>query len=328
MHADPTYADELGVWSALVETIPTAVAMLDRELRYLVVSERWRQDYGLGRQSLIGRRHYEVFPDIPQRWKEIHACALRGQSSRSEEDLFQRADGSEVWLRWHVIPWRDASGQVGGILIQSEDVTEPKRIESRLAGYHELQVIADVAPVAIAYCDRQQRYRFVNRRFAERFAMNVDDIIGRTIPEIVGETAYRSFAEYVERALGGEAVDFELEIPYSGGSRQMRCSYMPHFDDAGRAVAFVAVIEDVTDRVRAKAAYEQARERLLFAVDAAEIGTFYCPMPMGAIEWNETCKSHFWLPPDAQVNFDLFYARLHAEDRERTREAVNRAVYE
>lgn len=72
---------------------------------------------------------------------------------------------------------------------------------------------------------------------------------------------------------------------------------------------------------------ETTRQRLLLAIDASNLGTFYCPMPLGIIELNTKCKEHFWLPPDAEVDFDLFYARLHAADREHVRVAVDRAVF-
>lgn len=73
---------------------------------------------------------------------------------------------------------------------------------------------------------------------------------------------------------------------------------------------------------------EQTRQRLELSIEAAELGTFYCPMPLGPIEWNSTCKEHFWLPADCAIDFDLFYSRLHPEDRERTRKAVEAAVFE
>lgn len=73
---------------------------------------------------------------------------------------------------------------------------------------------------------------------------------------------------------------------------------------------------------------ERTKQRLELSVDAAELGTFYCPMPLGPIEWNSTCKEHFWLPADATIDFDLFYSRLHSEDRERTRKAVEAAVFD
>jgi PAS domain S-box-containing protein len=81
------------------------------------------------------------------------------------------------------------------------------------------------------------------------------------------------------------------------------------------------------ERARLTRALLASEERLAFSVEAAELGTFYCPMPLGLIIWNAKCKEHFWLPPDAEVDFDRFYAILHEEDRERTRLAVERAVF-
>jgi len=66
----------------------------------------------------------------------------------------------------------------------------------------------------------------------------------------------------------------------------------------------------------------EARERLELAIEGAELGTFYCPLPLDRIEWNAKAKEHFFLPPDAEVNFDLFYSRIDAQDRDRVREAI------
>lgn len=76
-------------------------------------------------------------------------------------------------------------------------------------------------------------------------------------------------------------------------------------------------------------AEEKARrlqQQLALTVDASQIGTFHCPFPLGRIEWNDRCKAHFWLPPEAEVDLDLFYSILHPEDRERTREAITNCV--
>ncbi len=69
-------------------------------------------------------------------------------------------------------------------------------------------------------------------------------------------------------------------------------------------------------------------EGLQFAVDAARLGTFYCNWPFDQIVWNATCKEHFFLPLDAEVDFALFYSLLHPDDREPTREAIDRAMAE
>jgi signal transduction histidine kinase/CheY-like chemotaxis protein len=78
---------------------------------------------------------------------------------------------------------------------------------------------------------------------------------------------------------------------------------------------------------RAEALARELRRQLEIAVDASELGTFHCNMPLGRIVWNERCKAHFWLPPEAEVDFDLFYSILHPDDRDRTRRAVEASVY-
>ena len=68
-----------------VKNVPAAVAMLDRDMRYLQVSDRWCTDYLPGREQILGRSHYEIFPDMPERWKEVHRRALQGETLRSDE---------------------------------------------------------------------------------------------------------------------------------------------------------------------------------------------------------------------------------------------------
>jgi signal transduction histidine kinase/DNA-binding response OmpR family regulator len=70
----------------------------------------------------------------------------------------------------------------------------------------------------------------------------------------------------------------------------------------------------------------ELQQQLEIAVDASELGTFHCEIPLDKIVWNARCKAHFWLPPEAEVDFDLFYSILHPDDRERTREAVEACV--
>ncbi len=96
-----------------IEQAPVSIAMFDRDMRYVAASARWRSDFGLDDVNLVGRSHYEVFPDIPERWKEAHRRALAGEILREEQDPFQRADGRSYWLRWEIRPWRDANGAIG-----------------------------------------------------------------------------------------------------------------------------------------------------------------------------------------------------------------------
>jgi PAS domain S-box-containing protein len=123
---------------------PAAIAMLDKELRYLVVSDRWLADYGLGTRDLRGISHYDVFPEIPDHWRLIHRRALAGETIRSEEELFTRADGRQQWLRWEVRPWRDAFGNIGGVAFLTEDITDRKRMEAQLLQAQKMEAVGQL----------------------------------------------------------------------------------------------------------------------------------------------------------------------------------------
>ncbi|HLO62441.1 MAG TPA: PAS domain S-box protein [Azonexus sp.] len=110
-----------------IEHAPAALAMFDCDMRYLAVSRRWMEDYRLGTQQLIGRSHYDIFPEIPESWRQTHQRGMAGAVLTGDNDRFLRADGSEHWIRWEIRPWRTAAGTVGGIVIFSEDITADHR---------------------------------------------------------------------------------------------------------------------------------------------------------------------------------------------------------
>ena len=117
-----------------VKNVPAGVAMLDREMRYLEVSDRWCADYSVDSSGVLGRSHYELLPDVPQRWKEMHRRALQGETLRVDEDRWDRKGGTTTWVRWEIRPWRTAEGIIGGILIFAEDITNRKQMEHELSG--------------------------------------------------------------------------------------------------------------------------------------------------------------------------------------------------
>jgi PAS domain S-box-containing protein len=115
---------------AFVKSVPAAVAMLDRELRYLQVSDRWCTDNSVEASQLLGRSR-EAFPEMPERWKEVNRRALQGETLRADEDRWD-SGGHTRWARWEVRPWRNADGTVGGILVFAEDITRRKQLEEEL----------------------------------------------------------------------------------------------------------------------------------------------------------------------------------------------------
>ena len=106
-----------------IREAPVALAVLDRNLRYVEVSQRWEALFALERDTARGRPQDQIFPDMPERWRQEYRRALSGELISSAEDHWQRADGTSGWYRRVLRPWHDAEGRIGGIIVFTEDVT-------------------------------------------------------------------------------------------------------------------------------------------------------------------------------------------------------------
>jgi PAS domain S-box-containing protein len=130
--AERTLRDSRQQLQLFIEWAPVGIAMLDKEMRYLAASKRFFHQYDFVDPQFIGRSHYEVFPEIPERWRAIHRAGLAGETLRCDEDRFERADGSVHWIRWEIRPWFTVSGEVGGIIMFSEDIAQRKKADEEL----------------------------------------------------------------------------------------------------------------------------------------------------------------------------------------------------
>ncbi len=108
----------------IITQAPVAMAMLDTQMRYIAYSNKLLQDYNLGDADLRGRSHYEVFPDLLESWKEDLQKVLKGESISYPEDIWQRADGSVLYLRSALHPWYTPDGSIGGVVIVSHQINE------------------------------------------------------------------------------------------------------------------------------------------------------------------------------------------------------------
>lgn len=115
-----------------IEKIPAAIAIFDQNLNYIITSDRWVEETNAPTKDLIGKNHYQVVPDIPQKWRTLHARCLKGEHLKSDEDKFKRRDGTLEWLRWEILPWYNPEGNIGGIIMFIEHITKRKSMERKL----------------------------------------------------------------------------------------------------------------------------------------------------------------------------------------------------
>jgi len=108
----------------VIANAPVAMALVDRHLRVLAHSSKWLSDYHIEGPSIVDRHLPEVFPDWPEKAANIFESAFNGQVVTDPEDVWERADGTQLYLRWAVHPWYDSNGEIGGAIVASARIDD------------------------------------------------------------------------------------------------------------------------------------------------------------------------------------------------------------
>ena len=298
-----------------IEHLPSAVAMFDRDMRYLAVSQRWMADFRLGNRSIIGESHYTVFPEISDAWKAVHRRGLAGATERNDGEAFPRADGTVDWVRWEVTPWHHADGSIGGIVIYSEDITERKQAEEALRESEEwLNVTLRSIGDAVITCDCDGTVTFLNPVAVALTGWTPEEAVGqpttRVFP-IINEQTRKPAENLVARVLRENSIvalaNHTALVTKNGREIPIEDSAAPITDDAGRVSGVVLVFHDVTAKRRAQEALRASNEKFTKAFAANPAAIALSRLRDGMIlEVNETWLALFGYRRDEVIgNFAL-----------------------
>jgi len=266
---------------SFVENTPAAVAMLDRDLKYVAVSKRWYQDYRLGERDIIGLHHYDVFPEIRkmEQWQVIHRRCLAGEVMRSDEERFTREDGREDWLRWEVRPWIAESDTVGGIIMYTEVITERKRAAEALVHSEcQLRTVLDTLPVGVWFTDLSGKPILANPA-ARQIWSGVKQVGIETAAngtgwwEAIGPSGelHRWALSHV-LTKGVPSLNETLDLECIDGTKKtIRNTTVPVQDEAGVLLGAIVLNEDITVLRQA----QEALKLTQFSVDHAVEGFFW-----------------------------------------------------
>ncbi|MER2532396.1 MAG: PAS domain S-box protein [Candidatus Competibacter sp.] len=236
-----------------IEHAPAAIAMLDRNMCYLFASRRWITDYRLEDREIIGHSHYEIFPEIPERWKAIHHRCLAGATERCEEDPFPRLDGIIDWVRWEIRPWYESGETVGGIVIMSEDITQ--QIQARDAvreSEQNYRTLADSGRALIWRAGTDKLCNYFNRVWLEFTGRSLEQESGNGWVEGVHpDDLEHCLAAYVDSFDRHErfSIDYRLRR-YDGEYRWIQDDGCPCYDSTGKFTGYIGYCLDITDRKR------------------------------------------------------------------------------
>ncbi len=121
-----------------VKSTPVAMAMFDLQMNCLAASHQWGELLNVDAAIQVGRNHYEVFPDLPDHWREVHRRGLEGETIEDSKSRWERQDGSLVWHHWIVKPWTNHDRKVQGIIICFQDQTARIQAEDDMLAARQL----------------------------------------------------------------------------------------------------------------------------------------------------------------------------------------------
>jgi PAS domain S-box-containing protein len=161
----------------IIEHTRSDVAVHDRDMKYLYVSQSYLDDYNVKEQDIIGKHHYDVFPDLPQKWRDVHERVLQGETLGAEDDPYYREDGSVEWTRWECRPWYEADGSIGGLIVYTEIITERKKVEESLRENEERWRRAIVSsPIPIMIHDEDDQILQLSDGWTKFSGYTIEDI--------------------------------------------------------------------------------------------------------------------------------------------------------
>ncbi|HEY3325186.1 MAG TPA: PAS domain S-box protein [Planctomycetota bacterium] len=253
----------------IIEHNRSAIAVHDRDMRYIYVSQRYLQDYKVEEKDVIGRHHYELFPDLPQKWKDVHQRVLRGEVLSAEDDAYVRADGSVEWTQWECRPWHEADGSIGGLIVYTEVITNRKKAEDALRESEtRFRTLVEQAGDGFELLDEDGRYIDVNRMSCEQLGYSRQELLNLSVFDVDPQLSPKQYTATFRLLTDGPPVTFESVHKRKDGTTfpvEIRAS-VTRIAGVWRSLALV---RDISERKRAEEKVRESEERYRLIVETS-----------------------------------------------------------
>jgi len=314
------------LFAATFNQAPIGITVADASGRYIAANASFLALLGYGEDELLRMTIFDLtHPDDAAATQRSFEQVLSGAVERVElEKRYLRRDGRAVWTRLNVSRIVDAEGRVTRLVAQVEDIAERRAMEEQLREREaRLHAFTSHSPSVMFLKRADGRYRFVNQRFLERYAVRREQVIGRTdaelFPQKLAHALARNDAEVIAR---GEPMQHE-----ESGERISLVVKFPVFDAAGKATGVGGIETDVTELKRAEQALREQRTLLAEAQKIAGLGCWEWDPASGRLAWSDELYRIYGVTPESfQPSFENYLERVHPEDRQQVGTMVARVL--
>jgi PAS domain S-box-containing protein len=248
----------------IIDTAPLSLVMTDRELRVLAASPRWIESRQLGGREVLGHSLYTLFPSTHEKWRPVYDRCLAGEAVQADRVEFQGPDGSVSWLQVELTPWRDGTGEIGGLIICSHDVTKMvEALERTERSEERLRLAMEIADMHVWELDFRGRQLvsigaaanfytepWTYKKLTQDLWSTIDE---RDVPQV--REAWRRHEEegasYRPEYRVRRSDDQEVWV--QGALRYLR-------DEDGKPLRMIGALQNITDRKAAEFALLSAKE--------------------------------------------------------------------
>ncbi|TRX47187.1 PAS domain S-box protein [Fulvivirga sp. M361] len=237
-----------------IEHMPAAVAMFDKNMHYLVASKRWYTDYNLEGQDIIGRHHYDIFPEIRQmpHWIDDHQRALAGEVIQNNDDPFVREDGTRQWLKYEIYPWYDETGEIGGIGMFTEDITpEREMMEAIKLNEEKFRSVVEYSAIGMTLVSTEGRFLDVNLALGRILGYSREELMKCTFQEITHPEDLDTDLQNVQDMMDLKIKSYQMEKRYRHKKGKMvwaQLNVSAAYKEDGNVAFFISQIQDITER--------------------------------------------------------------------------------
>jgi PAS domain S-box-containing protein len=267
--AEKARADSRQFLSDVIDAIPIPLTVKDDQRRLIIVNDANDRFHGRPSHDIVGKLDTDLYPPdlAEQYWAEDDAVLESGEPM-IQEQAFTTMSGE---LRWVIKQKRRIALSDGRrwLIVTLLDITNRKQAEAALAEREAwLRLMTDSSVACIGYIDSDQRFRFCNETYRRWYGLVPEQVLGKSVREILGEDVYRRVGPFYLNALRGQRAHYERELLFDDERRHIFVDLIPDTrGDQGIRGAFVYAT-DITERKRAELEVERSQKFLESVIEA------------------------------------------------------------